>query len=312
MRKLKMSSKTNLTFGEGCEEYIDYCIARNLRNGTIKHYKESINSIYRFISPTTPIEELNKTTMDNFIINMKNSLHVKDTTLYTYARDLKTIMRYFMKQNYISHFNIQLIKANKEPIDCYSDKELSLLLKKPNMKSCSFCEYKSWVIINFLLSTGVRMNSLINIKIKDLDFDNEVVYIKTTKNRKPLIIPLNQTMIRILKEYLPIRQYANNEEYLFCNVFGNQLIKTTIYHSLYEYNKNRGVNTTGIHRYRHTFAKKWIIKGGNVVTLQKILGHSSLQITQNYLNILTCDIGNDINKYSIIDDFNKKSIHINK
>ena len=111
-------------------------------------------------------------------------------------------------------------------------------------------------------------------------------------------------------EYLKHRHHQNIEEYLFCNVFGNQLIKTTIYHSIYEYHINRGVYTTGIHRYRHTFAKKWILKGGNVVSLQKILGHSSLQITQNYLNMLISDLKEDINKVNIIDDFNKKPITI--
>ena len=59
---------------------------------------------------------------------------------------------------------------------------------------------------------------------------------------------------------------------------------------LYDYNKRRGIETTGIHRYRHTFAKQWIINGGNVVVLSQILGHSSLSITQNYINLLVYEI----------------------
>ena len=55
MSKLKLytlfKKETNLTFEEGCEEYLLYCKARNLRDGTIKHYKESMKSIYRFIVP---------------------------------------------------------------------------------------------------------------------------------------------------------------------------------------------------------------------------------------------------------------------
>lgn len=310
MKKLKMKTKTNLTFKEGCEEYLDYCKARNLRDGTIKHYKESIKSIYRFIEPSTPIESLNGDTMNNFIIDMKDKLNIKDTTLYTYSRDLKTLMRFFMKQEYLPYFDIHTISSNKEPTECYSDNELKLLLKKPNMKTCSFTEYKCWVIINLLLSSGIRMNSLINIKIKDIDFDNDVIYIRTTKNRKALIIPLNKSIIKILQEYLTYRQHQSNDDYLFCNVFGKQLIKTTIYHSLCDYHVKRGVNKTGIHRYRHTFAKKWITKGGNVVTLQKILGHSSLQITQNYLNFLISDIKSDINEYCILNDFNSSHIKL--
>ncbi|MFR9240523.1 MAG: tyrosine-type recombinase/integrase [Clostridium baratii] len=69
---------------------------------------------------------------------------------------------------------------------------------------------------------------------------------------------------------------------------------------------------TGIHRYRHTFAKKWVISGGSIVTLQKILGHSSLAITENYLNILTTDIRKEIDKFNILDEFNNKYLKMNK
>ena len=61
------------------------------------------------------------------------------------------------------------------------------------------------MIVNFLLSTGIRQNSLVNIKIRDVDFDNSVVYVNTTMNRKPLIIPLNEDIIKILQEYLQYR-----------------------------------------------------------------------------------------------------------
>ena len=221
---------------------------------------------------------------------------MNDMTLYTYCRDLKTLMYYFMQCEYINTFKISLPKADKQPIECYMDNELKALLKKPELKKCSFTEYKSWVIINFLLSTGVRQNSLINIKIKDSDFDNEVAHIKVTKNRKPLIVPLNGTIIKILKSYLEVRQHETEEDYLFCNVFGKQLIKSTVYNSIVDFHKARWVEKTGIHRYRHTFARKYILNGGSVTTLQKILGHSSLAITENYINVLTCDIKKDMEK----------------
>ena len=76
---------------------------------------------------------------------------------------------------------------------------------------------------------------------------------------------------------------------------------------LYEYNKRRGVNKTGIHRYRHTFAKQWIINGGNVVSLSKLLGHSSLDITQNYINLLVSDIAKQVDELNVLDTFYSKS-----
>ena len=309
-KKLTMKKSNSITFKQGCEEYINYCKARNLREGTLKHYRESIKTLSKFIGEDTPVETLDKKAFDNFVIECKSKSNIKDITLYTYTRDLKTLMYYFMKCDYIPTFKITLIKADKEPIECYTDGELKVLLKKPNIKVCSLSEYKSWVIINFLLSTGIRMNSLMNIKIKDLDFDNDVVYIRVTKNRKQLIIPLNCTIKKIILDYLEIRQYSSDEDYLFCNVFGNKLVKSTLYASLVEYNNKRGITKTGIHRYRHTFAKKWVTSGGNIVTLQKILGHSSIAITENYLNILTTDIKNEMDKFNILDEFNNQYLRM--
>lgn len=164
-------------------------------------------------------------------------------------------MHFMMNEGFVPHFKMKAIKVDKSYIETYSEEELKLLLKKPDLKKCSFTEYQCWVMTNFLFSTAVRQRSLMNIKVKDIDFNNNVVYVNVTKNRKPLIVPLNQTMVNILIEYLKYRQHKSDEDYLFCNVFGQQLVKSTCYHKLYEYNKKRGVETTGIHRYRHTFAK---------------------------------------------------------
>jgi integrase/recombinase XerD len=201
------------------------------------------------------------------------------------------------------------IKVDKSPIETYSDEELKLLLKKPDLKKCSFTEYQCWVMTNFLFSTAVRQRSLMNIKVKDIDFDNSVVFVNVTKNRKPLIVPINQTMAHILTEYLKFRKPKSKEDFLFCNVFGEQLVKSTCYHMLSEYNKRRGVETTGIHRYRHTFARQWILNGGNVVSLSRLLGHSSLQITQNYINLLVSDVAKEVDTINLLDKFsNKKRI----
>ncbi len=308
MKKIKMNVSNKITFEEGCKEYLDSCRARNLRNGTIKHYVDTINQLYKYIDREMPIEDLTIKTFDQFMMTLRDNDSMNDTTLYTYGRDLKTLFYFFMKQEYMPTFKIKLAKADKQPIETYTDDELKKMLRKPNLKQCTFQEYKSWVIVNFLLSTGVRQHSLINIRVKDIDFDNEVVYVNVTKNRKPLIIPLNQDILKILKEYLKYRNHESKEDYLFCNVFGKQLTKSTVYHGLWHYNKSRNVETTGMHRFRHTFAKKWVTMGGNVVTLSKILGHSSLAITENYLNILTCDLKKDIDKFNILQEFKKESI----
>ena len=306
-----MNLKSGRTFEQGCEDYIVDCKARNLREGTIKHYQDAFKQIFKYLDKDILIEDMTKEVFADFMLALRENKAVNEMSIYTYSRDLKTVMYFFMEQGWLERYKIKLAKTDKQPIETYTDEDLRKLLKKPNLKQCSFTEYKAWVIVNFLLSTGVRQNSLANIKIKDIDFDNKVVYVNITKNRKPLIVPLNDDIIQILKEYLRYRN-GERDDYLFCNIFGKKLVRSTLYHSLWQYNKGRGVETTGLHRFRHTFAKKWVLMGGNVVTLSKILGHHSLEITQNYLNILTCDMQDDVEKFNILRTFKNESISMKK
>ena len=301
MKKLKMTTQ-KLTFEEGCNKYLEYCRQRNLRDGTIRHYRQSYLHFYKYFDPQMPIEDIDEAMYKDYVLHLKATLH-NDVSINSYLRDLITTLHFFMNEGYIPHFKMQAIKVDKSHIETYNETELQLLLKKPNVKKCSFTEYQCWVMTNFFFSTGVRQRSLMHIQIKDLDFDNNVVYVNVTKNRKPLIVPLNQTMANILSEYLKYRQHKSNDDFLFCNIFGQQLVKGTCYHMLYEYNKKRGVQTTGIHRYRHTFAKQWIINGGNVVSLSKLLGHSSLDITQNYINLLVSEVAKQVDEFNVLDKF---------
>ena len=302
MHKLKMKASRGLTFEEGCNKYLEYCRQRNLRQGTINHYRQSYVQFFKFFEPDTPIEEIDEDAYKRYVLHLRSTLN-NDVSINSYLRDFITTMHYLMNEGYILSYKMQSIKVDKSHIETYNEQELQLLLKKPNLKKCSFIEYQAWVMTNFLFSTAVRQRSLMFIKVKDIDFDNNVVYVNVTKNRKPLIVPLNQTMVNILKEYLKYRNHKSDDDYLFCNVFGQQLVKSTCYHMLYEYNKRRGVETTGIHRYRHTFAKQWILSGGNVVSLSQLLGHSSLEITQNYIHLLVSDVAKQVEEINVLDKF---------
>lgn len=302
MRKLKMNATKGLTFEEGCNKYLEYCRQRNLRQGTINHYRQSYVQFFKFFEPDTPIEEIDEDAYKRYVLHLRSTLN-NDVSINSYLRDFITTMHYLMNEGYIQSYKMQAIKVDKSHIETYNEQELQLLLKKPNIKKCSFIEYQAWVMTNFLFSTAVRQRSLMFIKLKDIDFDNNVVYVNVTKNRKPLIVPLNQTMVNILREYLKYRNHKSDDDYLFCNVFGQQLVKSTCYHMLYEYNKRRGVETTGIHRYRHTFAKQWILSGGNVVSLSQLLGHSSLEITQNYIHLLVSDVAKQVDEINVLDKF---------
>lgn len=129
------------------------------------------------------------------------------------------------------------------------------------------------------------------------------------KNRKPFIIPLNEDVVRVLREYLQYRG-GSAEDWLFCSVYGKQLTRSANYHALWDYCHEQGLQQTGVHRFRHTFAKKWALMGGSIVTLQKILGHSSLAITEGYINLLTSDLKKEMDEVNILRSLKQEHIRM--
>ena len=69
MKKLKMTS-TKLTFEEGSNKYLEYCRQRNLRQGTINHYKQSYTQFYKFFAPNMPIEDIPENTYKDYALRI--------------------------------------------------------------------------------------------------------------------------------------------------------------------------------------------------------------------------------------------------
>ncbi|MPM76395.1 Tyrosine recombinase XerC [bioreactor metagenome] len=103
---------------------------------------------------------------------------------------------------------------------------------------------------------------------------------------------------QVLRRYVSqFRSEATKDDYLFCNVGNQKLTSNALKCSIRSYNKSRGVNLTGVHAFRHTFAKNWIRNNGDVFSLQKILGHKSLEMTRRYVNMFSDDLKKDYDKY---------------
>ncbi len=189
-------------------------------------------------------------------------------------------------------------KAEETIKETYSDSELQKLLKKPNLRKCSFAEYRSWCIVNLLLNNGCRAATIRNIQNQDVDLDNQVIYLRHTKNKKAQVIPLCSELCLILREYMRVRG-GKDDDYLFPNESGGQLKEYALRSSIARYNNRRGVQRTSIHAFRHTFARKYLVDcGGNAFTLQRLLGHSTLDMTKHYCAIFDADIVKNYDNFS--------------
>jgi integrase/recombinase XerD len=115
------------------------------------------------------------------------------------------------------------------------------------------------------------------------------------------IIPMSPTLADVLQEYLHYRK-GEPDDYLFCNQYGGKGDYSTTQDQLIRYNKSRGVAKISSHLYRHTFTKHWILNGGDIFRLQKILGHSDLSVVKEYVNLFSDELAIDFDKFNPLDN----------
>lgn len=96
-----------------------------------------------------------------------------------------------------------------------------------------------------------------------------------------------------------IDDLSKPDDYLFCDLYGGMLSENALRLSIAVYNKRRGVSKTSIHMFRHTFARKYLVDcGGDAFTLQRLMGHSTLNMTKHYCSIYDADIAKNYDRVS--------------
>ena len=310
-KKIVITNSKNLTIGEAHDLFIRKCTVQNPSEKTLKVYKNHFGLFALTIDVNTPINSVTSAAIDDFILYLKENNKCNDTTINSYLRSIRAFLYYCMEESYLPSFNVCMIRSEKKIKETYSNAELERLLTKPDINTCSFSTYKTWVFENYLLGTGNRLSTALNVRIKDIDFYNNTIILVKTKNRKQQIIPLSQSLAEILVGYLEIRG-NNPDDYLFCNIYGEKGNIRSFEDLVAKYNHERGVEKTSIHLFRHTFAKHWILQGGDIFRLQKILGHSDLSVTKEYVQMFGQDLQMDFEKFNPLDNlkFNRHKIKL--
>lgn len=267
-------------------EFIRYSKAKNLAPITLVNYQREFKAFHMFYNGE--IQDISENTVIQFIEHLQKR-NITTTTVNTGLRHIRAIFNYWADQKYLPPIKIKLLRVNEEIKVTYTDEEISRLLKKPDVKAVSFREFRTWAVINFFIGTGCRLSTLTAIRIADIDWENELIAFTHTKNKKAQYTPLSRQLAVVLREYISYRG-GEDTDLLFPSESNTKLVGTSVAHDITKYNQNRGVEKTSAHLFRHTFAKNWILSGGDPLRLQKILGHSTLAMSQHYANLYSTDL----------------------
>ncbi len=244
----------------------------------------------------------------DYLTNVRN---ISPQTVLSSVRHIKAIIYFTQEQGWVRDYGIKIKEIKPEIKDTFSQMELAKLGKKPKIRADNFVEYRTWVMIQYLSSTGNRIGSVLALDVKDIDFEQGTIRINTTKNNEPKLMPLIYDVRKVLNEYIH-KTRTNDDgdilynEPLFCTLDSERLTYDGARDAFRDYFEARGVYWEGFHKFRHSYAANWIRDGGNPFMLKEQLGHSSLAMTNRYANIYGMATKKEAEEHSLTNKFPKK------
>jgi integrase/recombinase XerD len=192
------------------------------------------------------------------------------------------------------HLRIQKINEEQRILPTYTPEQLKKLI---DFKPKGFYERRLYTLILTKIDTGVRISELIGIKKSELNLDG--LYFKVlAKGKKERLIPFSIS----LRRYLVVWQRENEHELLFPTADGFPLGRRDVLRDLKQLCLRLGFKAPerSLHALRHTFAVNYLRQGGSVFHLQRALGHTSLEQSRKYANLMNEDLQEMQQKVSIL------------
>ena len=233
-------------------------------------------------------------------------------TINGYMRAIRAFWSWLVREEYISvnpFAKIKIPKAPKKVIPTFTTEQMQHLLGV--ISQSMPLGFRDWTMILTLLDTGIRAMELATVKMEDTNLEQRFLKV-FGKGAKERIVPIGGTVQRAIAKYInrqrpkPISVIA---DYLFLTREGNPITVNRI-EAIISYYAQKA-NIEGVrcspHTFRHTFAISYIRNGGDVFTLQRVLGHETLDMVRNYVNIATHDVQAAHQKYSPVDNFKPKA-----
>jgi integrase/recombinase XerD len=147
-----------------------------------------------------------------------------------------------------------------------------------------------------IIDTGLRVNECLTLKKNQIDFDNLLLYV-VGKGNKERIVPFSYELRKVLFKYSATHSF----ELLFCTKSGCKVAYDNILRDFYVLIKKLGINPDGaFHSFRRTFATNYVRNGGNPLVLQRMLGHTTLQLTNVYIKLITEDLQKEQHRTSLL------------
>lgn len=279
---------------EFLKEYLAFLkFEKNLSENSIQSYRNDLSKLLDF-AESEKVNDLNEIDFPLIrkFFEIQKKEGVSSGTTARYRSSLKGFFKYLSKNQYIEKNPVDKLASTKisRKLPSYlTFNEIELILDKINHADIPL-GLRDKAMLEIAYSCGLRVSELINLKISDLFFNEEVIRV-IGKGSKQRLVPIGTSAINWVTEYLKfsrpiLENKIKSANIVFLNKRGTKLSRMGIWKILDKYAKEAGI-TKDVHPHvlRHSFATHLIEGGADLRAVQEMLGHSDISTTQIYTHI---------------------------
>ena len=231
-------------------------------------------------------------------------------TVNNYLRNIKVYFTWLYDSEVIKKnptVQIRPYKHRRKPKSQIKDVDFNKLIKSLDLTS--FAEYRDYVILQLVMDTGMRIGETLNLKMDDVLIDKKAIFIpaEIAKGRKNRYVFFSTIMQGILRKWIDYKERYFDTEYVFISTRGSNFNVMNFEKNLKKYCiRARIAESITCHQIRNNFARRFLLSGGDIFILSKILGHSSVIVTeQAYLDVTSEDIRKSYQRFSPLENMRK-------
>lgn len=283
MRICNIVTETETTLEEAITEFIKFKTASQASERTMRDYHRYLND---FLSSSSNSLDHNKLSSDilTYFSNIPNTSPARFNHPYQY---LSSFFNWAIRCDYITKNPITSLGIKKKRDDGNikpaSIEDVKTLLD--SFDKTNFAGFRNYVATLVMLDTGIRTSEL--IRLTDADYDSNARQITISKHisktRKNRVVYLSPSTAAQLNKFISIKP-TGWSDYIFPTREGNQMRTEGLDLEFSRQCKKVGVKFTP-YQLRHTFATYFVASGGDVFTLQDLMGHSDIRMTRRYTEI---------------------------
>ena len=257
--------------------YTSTMIINGKSDGTIKAYIRQLQKFIIFIGGKN-LKEVSTFDIKNYLANEKVR-GISNTTLENIRAILSSFYQWMTNEEFVQRnpcSSVQPIKCGVKERQPFSQVEIDAL-----RNNC--VDSKQRAIVEMLLTSGVRVQELVDLNIEDIDFSNKSICVKHGKGDKERYTYFSDVACEYLIQYLTSKNITSGA--VFIGQRGNRYTTRGIRALLKSLQKRSMVDNVHPHRFRRTFATTMARRGMDIQDIKTLMGHTNINTTMVYISL---------------------------